>query len=139
MPFVRRIYDEAKEADRGLLRKRARKLSSAELKDPLTQQLIDDMFLTMYEAPGIGLAAPQVGTSRQLAVVDLQDGNPEHGPLVLVNPKFLSTEGRRETTEGCLFGTSGLRLSIGSGRHLEIASLQIERTGRRGRSRVLKY
>jgi len=102
MPFLRRIYDEAREEDRPILRKPAKKMPLEELRDPLTQQLIDDMFLTMYNAPGIGLAAPQVGISRRLAVVDLQDGEPEHGPLVIVNPRYLQTEGQRETTEGCL-------------------------------------
>lgn len=102
MPFVRRIFDEAKEADRPVLRKVAKKMDPAELADPLTQQLIDDMFLTMYNAPGIGLAAPQIGIGKRLVVIDLQDGDLDHGPLVLVNPKFTVTEGEFESTEGCL-------------------------------------
>ena len=102
MPFVRRIYDEARSHDRPVLRKVAKKMEIAELADPLTQQLIDDMFLTMYNAPGIGLAAPQIGVSKRLVVIDLQDGEDEHGPLVLINPKFTLTEGEIESTEGCL-------------------------------------
>ena len=73
-----------------------------ELADPLFQQLIDDMFETMYHAPGIGLAAPQVNIGKRLFVVDLQDDNDEHGPLVVVNPRFSVTEGEIDSIEGCL-------------------------------------
>jgi peptide deformylase len=84
------------------LRKVAKKVKPDELRDPLTQQLIDDMFETMYEAPGIGLAAPQINVSKRIFTVDLQDDDTEHGPLVVVNPKFELTEGEIESTEGCL-------------------------------------
>ena len=82
------------------LRKVAKRVERSEIEDPLFQQLIDDMFATMYEAPGIGLAAPQIDVSKRLFVVDLQDD--EHGPYVVINPKFTSTEGEIESTEGCL-------------------------------------
>jgi len=84
------------------LRKVAKKVDPAEIADPIFQQLIDDMFETMYAAPGIGLAAPQVNVSKRLFTVDLQDDVPEHGPLVVINPKFTLTEGEIEATEGCL-------------------------------------
>jgi len=84
------------------LRKVAKKVDLKELHDPLFQQLIDDMFETMYEAPGIGLAAPQVNVSKRLFTIDLQDDDPEHGPFVVINPKFEVTEGETESTEGCL-------------------------------------
>ncbi len=82
------------------LRKHAKKVSLEELHDPLFQQLIDDMFETMYEAPGIGLAAPQVNVSKRLFVVDLQDD--DHEPVAIVNPRFSVTEGEIESIEGCL-------------------------------------
>ena len=66
------------------------------------QRIVDDMFETMYDAPGIGLAAPQVNVSKRIFTVDLQDGKPEHGPFAVVNPKFDKTEGEIEWTEGCL-------------------------------------
>ncbi|MFN2460373.1 MAG: peptide deformylase [Candidatus Velthaea sp.] len=84
------------------LRKVAKRVKPDEIGDPLFQQLIDDMFETQYAAPGIGLAAPQVGVSKRLFTVDLQDDEPAHGPLVVINPKFTLTEGEVDAVEGCL-------------------------------------
>ena len=61
------------------------------------QTLIDDMFETMYAAQGIGLAAPQVGRSERLAVVDVDDN-----PLVIVNPEIFAREGKERAEEACL-------------------------------------
>ncbi|MBV8582688.1 MAG: peptide deformylase, partial [Candidatus Eremiobacteraeota bacterium] len=63
-------------------------------------QLIDDMFETMYDAPGVGLAAPQVNVSKRLFVMDVHDD--EHEPAVVINPKIESAEEEVELTEGCL-------------------------------------
>ena len=60
--------------------------------------LIDDMFDTMYEANGVGLAAPQVGILKRIVVIDVCDGN----PLVLINPVIVSSDGEQEGEEGCL-------------------------------------
>jgi peptide deformylase len=71
--------------------------------------LIQDMFETMYAAEGIGLAGPQVGVSRRLCVVDLQDG--EHPPMALINPRIVESGKQMEKgDEGCLSipGISGL-------------------------------
>ncbi|HYZ15018.1 MAG TPA: peptide deformylase [Candidatus Acidoferrum sp.] len=84
------------------LRKVAKKVDPAEIADPMFQQLLDDMFATMYEAPGIGLAAPQIGLSKRIFVVDMQDEVEGHGPLVVINPKFVVREGERDGIEGCL-------------------------------------
>ena len=65
---------------------------------PRTAELIEDMFETMYEANGVGLAAPQVGILRQLVVIDVDDGN----QYVLINPESLETEGSQTGSEGCL-------------------------------------
>jgi peptide deformylase len=73
---------------------------------PVTQfdaelgQLIDDMFETMYAAPGIGLAATQVDVHKRLLVIDVSEARNE--PLVFINPEILSREGVAETEEGCL-------------------------------------
>jgi peptide deformylase len=83
-----------------VLRRVAKKVTQKEIADPLFQQLIDDMFLTMYEAPGVGLAAPQVGISKQIFVVDVKDE--EHEPAAVVNPKIESQDEEVELTEGCL-------------------------------------
>jgi peptide deformylase len=61
------------------------------------REFIDDLFETMYAAKGIGLAAPQVGRTERIAVVDV-NGN----PIVLVNPEIVVTEGKTREEEGCL-------------------------------------
>ena len=73
--------------------------------DNATNRLIDDMIETMHAAPGVGLAANQVGVSLQLAVIDLshvEDEDRRHPLLVLINPEFLSMEGSVTEEEGCL-------------------------------------
>lgn len=59
--------------------------------------LVDDMFETMYDAPGVGLAANQIGIARRLAVIDVGDG-----PVVLVNPEIRERSGTQLGMEGCL-------------------------------------
>lgn len=68
--------------------------------DDATRRLIDDMFETMYAAPGIGLAAIQVNVPQRVIVVDISEHRTE--PLALVNPQILSREGVEEMDEGCL-------------------------------------
>lgn len=96
MPYKRRIVIEGD----AVLRRVAKRVTRDEIADPLFQQLIDDMFLTMYEAPGVGLAAPQVGVSKQLFVFDVKDD--EHDAGIVINPKIVSAEEEIELTEGCL-------------------------------------
>ncbi len=67
---------------------------------PILQKLVDDMFETMYDAPGVGLAATQVGVDLRLAVMDAGEEQPE--PRVLINPEILQADDRREMEEGCL-------------------------------------
>ena len=62
-----------------------------------TQILIEDMLDTMYEASGVGLAAPQVGILKRIAVVDIGDG-----PYVLIHPEIIETDGTQTGDEGCL-------------------------------------
>jgi len=70
--------------------------------DDALQRLIDDMIQTMYAAPGVGLAAPQVGVSLQLFVVDVTSGREAHGLMTFINPEMIKTEGRVQEDEGCL-------------------------------------
>jgi len=70
--------------------------------DDALQRLIDDMIQTMYAAPGIGLAAPQVGVSLQLFVVDVTNGREASGLMIFINPEIIKTEGRIQEDEGCL-------------------------------------
>lgn len=66
------------------------------------QALVDDMFETMYKAPGVGLAANQVGVSLRVAVIDLSVGEDPKAPFVIVNPKIVETRGQQRGEEGCL-------------------------------------
>lgn len=64
--------------------------------------LVEDMFESMYAAHGIGLAAPQIGLSLQLAVIDITSGKDPAARLVLANPEILHSEGTQKEEEGCL-------------------------------------
>jgi peptide deformylase len=96
MPYVREIVQDGHPT----LRRVAKKVELRELDDPLFQQLIDDMFETMYAAPGVGLAAPQVNVSKRLFVMDVHDD--EYEPAVVINPKIVLAEDEEEMSEGCL-------------------------------------
>lgn len=65
---------------------------------PRTQELINDMLDTLYEADGVGLAAPQVGILKRIVVIDTTGDS----PLVLINPRVLETSGEQTGYEGCL-------------------------------------
>ncbi len=73
---------------------------------PRIKDLIADMFETMYESNGVGLAAPQVGILKQIVVLDVDDGN----QYVLINPQIMETDGSQTGYEGCLSvpGKSGI-------------------------------
>ncbi|MBZ0087930.1 MAG: peptide deformylase [Thermomonas sp.] len=82
------------------LRTRAAEVDPAELATPAFQTLFDDMFETMYQAPGIGLAASQVDVHKRFMVIDVSE---EHdAPLVFVNPKITARDGEQVYQEGCL-------------------------------------
>ena len=65
-----------------------------------TLELIEDMFDTMYEANGVGLAAPQVGVLKRIVVIDVSPEGDE--PLLLINPKIVESSGQQTGNEGCL-------------------------------------
>ncbi len=87
--------------------------------DPLSQ-LIDDMFETMYEAPGIGLAATQVDVHRRLLVADVSQEKDE--PQVLINPEILERDGSTSTEEGCL-SVPGYYEEIERAEHIKVRYL----------------
>jgi len=66
------------------------------------RKLVDDMFESMYAAHGVGLAAPQIGISRRIAVVDVTFKEDPNAKLVLINPEIIHTEGKQTQNEGCL-------------------------------------
>jgi peptide deformylase len=76
--------------------------------EPITEfnaelrKLVADMFETMYDGQGVGLAAPQVGISKRLLVIDLSNGKRPEEKLVLINPEIIHSEGKIYEEEGCL-------------------------------------
>ncbi len=66
------------------------------------RKFVADMFETMYASQGIGLAAPQVGVSKRITVIDLSQGKDPEQKLVLINPEVISNEGKQYEEEGCL-------------------------------------
>ena len=70
--------------------------------DAELRKLIADMFETTYAEQGIGLAAPQVGVSKRLTVIDLSMGKNPKDKLIIVNPEIISSEGKQYEEEGCL-------------------------------------
>jgi peptide deformylase len=95
---VRKIYPIVKYGDPVLERPGAMvKTFDAEL-----ETLAEDMFVSMYAAQGVGLAAPQIGKSMRLAVVDVTTGKNPEAKIVLVNPEIIHAEGEAREEEGCL-------------------------------------
>jgi peptide deformylase len=78
---------------------------AAEIKEfdtPELNQLVEDMFESMYAARGVGLAAPQIGIAKRVAVIDVTNGEDPAQRLVLINPEILDSEGTQTGEEGCL-------------------------------------
>lgn len=73
-----------------------------EFDSPELQQLIEDMFESMYAAKGVGLAAPQIGIAKRIAVIDTSAGEDESGKVVMINPEIVQVEGLQTNEEGCL-------------------------------------
>jgi peptide deformylase len=69
---------------------------------PELRELIADMFETMYAAKGVGLAAPQIGLSKQLSVIDVSVGEREDDKIVIINPEIIFKDGSQTGEEGCL-------------------------------------
>ncbi|MGI8662729.1 MAG: peptide deformylase [Acidimicrobiales bacterium] len=85
-------------------------------------RLADDMIVTMHDAPGLGLAAPQVGVQKRMFVYDLQD---DEGPKVLINPTIAETRGEWEYEEGCL-SVPGLAWDIVRPKEVHLTGFDID-------------
>lgn len=83
----------------------------AEFSTPDLRRLIDDMFESMYAASGVGLAAPQIGIGRRIAVIDCSAGADAAQRLVIINPEIVRSEGQDEAEEGCL-SVPGFRANV---------------------------
>ena len=96
-------------------------------------QLIDDMFESMYAARGVGLAAPQIGISRRIAVIDTSNGEAPDERIVLINPEIVDVEGMQTGEEGCL-SVPGFRETVSRGHRVTVRAQDatgewFERTG----------
>lgn len=74
-----------------------KKCKPVKMMTPRTVELIEDMFDTLYESGGVGLAAPQVGILKRIVVIDIGEG-----PMLLINPEIVETSGSQTGSEGCL-------------------------------------
>ena len=121
-----------------VLRQRAKEINPSELKNPAMQKLIDDMIETMHEYDGVGLAAPQVHESIQLAVIEVEKSKrypsaPHVPSLVLVNPVFIKkSEAVQRSWEGCL-SVEGFRGEVPRSKSVEIRYMD-----RHGKERQLE-
>ena len=90
-----------------------------EFDTPELHKLLADMFESMYAAKGVGLAAPQIGIGRKIAVIDVSNGEREEDKLVLINPSIVKVEGKQEGEEGCL-SIPGFREQVKRGRTVTV-------------------
>jgi peptide deformylase len=101
--------------------------------DGSLERLVADMFETMYAANGVGLAAPQIGISKRLAVIDVTNGQDAQSKLVVVNPEVLSREGRVSQEEGCLslpdFRANTTRPERAAVRYQDLQGNEVTQTG----------
>jgi len=86
---------------------------------PELDQFLADMFESMYAAKGVGLAAPQIGFARQIAVIDISNSENPADKLVLINPKIVKVEGKQEGEEGCL-SIPGFREQVKRGKRVTV-------------------
>jgi peptide deformylase len=87
------------------------KAATVEVFDKELEKLVDDMFESMYAANGVGLAAPQIGISRRIAVIDCSVGKDPKAKIVIINPEIIAQEGKQSEEEGCL-SIPGFRESV---------------------------
>lgn len=93
--------------------------------DEKLRKLIDDMFETMYGAPGVGLAAPQVGVLKRLFVMDCSSGKDKKQKVVLINPVIQTEEGEQTGDEGCL-SFPGIYLEVKRPQRVVVQALDID-------------
>ena len=113
-----------------LLEKPAEKVTAF---DGELKLLVDDMFESMYAARGVGLAAPQIGISRRIAIVDVTFKEDPNAKIVLINPEIIHKEGRHTQSEGCLsipeFRENVNRAKVVTIRAQDLAGKIFEKTG----------
>src|SRR6202167_2419246 len=114
------IYPIVKFGD-PVLEKRAADVTSF---DDELKKLLEDMFESMYAARGVGLAAPQIGISKRIAVVDVTFKEDPDAKLVLINPEIIGKEGRHAQSEGCL-SIPDFRENVGRAKEVTIRAQDV--------------
>jgi peptide deformylase len=115
---------------------------------PELRKLVDDMFESMYAAKGVGLAAPQLGVSRKITVIDISGGLKDEGvppseKIVLINPKIVHKEGKQVGEEGCL-SIPGFREQVSRAKKVMVRAQNVdgvwfERTGEDLLARAMQH
>lgn len=90
-----------------------------EFDTPELYKFLDDMFESMYAAKGVGLAAPQIGVGKKIAVIDCSNGENASEKIVIINPKIVQIEGRQVGEEGCL-SIPGFREQVRRGKRVTV-------------------
>lgn len=90
-----------------------------EFDTPELHKFLEDMFTSMYAAKGVGLAAPQIGVAKKIAVIDCSNGEREAEKLVLINPQIVKIEGKQTGEEGCL-SIPGFREQVRRGKRVTV-------------------
>ncbi len=90
-----------------------------EFDTPELHKLLEDMFESMYAARGVGLAAPQIGIPRRIAVIDVSAGEDPSQKIVLINPEIIRNEGKQTSEEGCL-SVPGFRENVTRGNRVTV-------------------
>jgi len=111
----------------GVLHERARLVPAV---TPDIQRLVEDMIETMYAAPGIGLAAPQVGVPLRVFVVDISVGRDPSALLTLINPEFVELDGVQLEEEGCL-SVPGFNATVVRPSRVVVSGLDLDGNSRR--------
>jgi peptide deformylase len=96
-----------------------------EFDTPELHQFLADMFESMYAAKGVGLAAPQIGVSKKIAVIDTSNAEDPAKKLILINPKVLRVEGRQDGEEGCL-SIPGFREQVRRGKRVTVRAQDVK-------------
>ena len=96
----------------------------SEFDTPELHKFIEDMFESMYAAKGVGLAAPQIGVSKKIAVIDTSNGENPADKIVIINPKIVKIEGKQEGEEGCL-SIPGFREQVRRGKRVTVHAQKV--------------
>ena len=94
----------------------------SEFDTPDLHKFLEDMFESMYAAKGVGLAAPQIGISKKIAVIDTSNGQKPEDKLVLINPRIVKVEGKQVGEEGCL-SIPGFREQVRRGHRVTVHAM----------------